>query len=221
MSVGADIMLPTYQEIYNSLAMRHGERLQNKLSRAKVAVCGLGGLGSNIAFCLARAGVGHIGIFDFDIVDISNINRQQYFLEQIGQYKTDALCDNLKRINPYCEITKANIRLNESNIARTLNFANIICEAFDNPDAKAELVNCVLENFPEKYLIAASGMAGLGSANTITTRKVSKRFFVCGDGESDVSDGIGLVSSRVMVCAAHQAHKVIEIINENFQEEQL
>ncbi|MBO7421167.1 MAG: sulfur carrier protein ThiS adenylyltransferase ThiF, partial [Spirochaetaceae bacterium] len=88
----------------------------------------------------------------------------------------------------------------------------VICEAFDNAEAKAMLVNTVLENMPEKFLVAASGMAGYDSGNLITTRKVTKRFFVCGDGKSDVNDGIGLVSSRVMICAAHEAHAVIRII---------
>lgn len=212
-------MIPTKEEIYSSLAQRHGIELQSKLLKAKTAVCGLGGLGSNIALCLVRAGVGQIRIIDFDRVDISNINRQQYFLEQIGQYKTDALYENLKKINPYCEIVKTTVRLTEENIPEILADDDIICEAFDDAEAKAELVNCVLERFPEKYLIAASGMAGLSSANAIRTRQITKRFYLSGDGESDISHGIGLVSSRVMVCAAHQAHKIIQIINGDFQEE--
>ncbi len=213
-------MIPTYEEIYSALAERHGAELQKKLSSARTAVCGLGGLGSNIAVCLVRAGVGHVRIIDFDRVDISNINRQQYFLEQIGQYKTDALYEILKRINPYCEVVRTNVRLNEKNIPEILASEDVICEAFDDPESKAELVNCVLERLPEKYLIAASGMAGLFSANAIKTRKIAKRFYLSGDGESDVSEGTGLVSSRVMVCAAHQAHKAIQLINEEFQEEQ-
>ena len=70
---------------------------------------------------------------------------------------------------------------------------------------------------PDKYIIAASGMAGLGSANSIKTRKVSNRFYLCGDEVSDVKDGIGLVSSRVMLCAAHQAHTVLRIIANEFE----
>lgn len=210
-------MIPTREEIYSVLAERHGAELQKKLFSARTAVCGLGGLGSNIAVCLARAGVGHIRIIDFDRVDISNINRQQYFLEQLGQYKTDALYEILKKINPYCEIVGTTVRLTEENIPEILASEDIICEAFDCPEAKAELVNCVLERFPEKYLVAASGMAGLSSANTIRTRRITKRFYLSGDGESDISEGTGLLASRVMVCAAHQAHKVIQIINEDFK----
>lgn len=209
--------IPAQEEIYHALEERHGSELQKRLSETSVAVCGLGGLGSNIAIALARAGVGHLHIIDFDKVDISNINRQQYFINQTGQYKTDALYDNLLKIMPYCDIKKTCEKLTESNICEILGNDNIICEAFDNAEAKAELVNCVLEKMPEKYLVSGSGMAGFSSANIIKTKKITGKFYICGDGKSDISDGMGLVASRVMVCAGHQAHMVIRIINENFE----
>lgn len=211
----ADTDIPSYQEIYHVLEERHGAELQKKLSCASVAVCGIGGLGSYIAISLARAGIGHLHIIDFDKVDISNINRQQYFIDQLGQYKTDALYDTLKRIQPYIDVKRTCIRLTENNISHILKDDDIICESFDNAEAKAELVNCVLENMPEKYIVSGSGMAGLSDANKIQTRQITKRFYMCGDGESDIADGMGLVSSRVMVCAGHQAHKIIQIIKES------
>lgn len=206
--------IPSREEIYRALEERHGAELQKKLAEASVAVCGLGGLGSNISISLVRAGIGRLHIIDFDRVDITNVNRQQYFLEQLGQYKTDALKNTLERINPYCEIVTDCVKLTSENIARILASDDIICEAFDKAENKAGLVNCVLENMREKYIVAASGMAGIDSADKIRTRKIMKRFYVCGDFESDIADGMGLVSSRVMICAAHQAHKVIQIINE-------
>ena len=209
-------MIPTKEEMYAALEERHGKELQKKLSETSVAVCGLGGLGSNIAISLARAGVGKLHIIDFDKVDISNLNRQQYFPEQLGMYKSDALYDTLKRIAPYCEIKKDCVKLDDDNIPRLLADEDIIVEAFDRADQKAMLVNCVLETMPEKYLVAGSGMAGLASSNTITTKRVSKRFYICGDGVSDVNDGMGLVSSRVLICAGHQAHAVIRIIAGEF-----
>jgi len=205
-------VIPTKEEMYAALEERHGAELQRKLSEASVAVCGLGGLGSNIAIALARAGVGKLHIMDFDRVDISNLNRQQYFPEQLGQYKADALYDTLKRIAPYCEIVKEQVKLDESNIPKLLADDDIIVEAFDKADQKAMLVNCVLEELPEKYLVSGSGMAGIASSNMITTKKITKRFYICGDGVSDVADGMGLVASRVLVCAGHQAHAVIRII---------
>ena len=212
----ADTVIPTKEEMYAALEERHGAELQKKLSAASVAVCGLGGLGSNIAISLARAGVGKLHIIDFDKVDISNLNRQQYFPEQLGMYKSDALYDTLKRIAPYCDIVRECIMLDADNIPKLLADDDIIVEAFDRADQKAMLVNCVLENMPEKYLVSGSGMAGIAPSNMITTKRVAKRFYVCGDGVSDVNDGMGLVSSRVLICAGHQAHAVIRIIADEF-----
>lgn len=209
-------MIPTKEEMYAALEERHGKELQKKLKEASVAVCGLGGLGSNIAAALARAGVGQLHIIDFDKVDISNLNRQQYYPQQLGMYKSDALYDTLKRIAPYCDIRKDCVKLDAENITKLLADADIIVEAFDKADQKAMLVNCVLENMPEKYLVSGSGMAGIAPSNMITTKRVTKRFYVCGDGVSDVNDGMGLVSSRVLICAGHQAHAVIRIIADEF-----
>lgn len=204
--------IPSREEMYSALEQRHGAENQRRLEAASVAVCGLGGLGSNIAIALARAGVGHLHIIDFDRVDISNLNRQQYFPEQIGMPKTEALRATLQRIAPYCDIRADLVRLAEENIPSLLGGADIVCEAFDKADQKAMLVNFVLEKMPEKYLVAGSGMAGFGTSNSIVTRRIAKRFYLCGDGVSDIADGIGLVSSRVLVCAAHQANAVIRII---------
>ena len=209
-------LIPTKKEWNKALRERHGEKLQTKFSSATVAICGLGGLGSNIAISLARAGVGKLILIDFDKVDITNLHRQQYKAKQIGLNKTDALFENLREIAPYVELETHSERITEENAAGMLQDADIICEAFDSAECKAMLVNLVLETMPDKYIVVASGMAGMGSANTIQTRKVSKRFFICGDGESDVSEEGSLVSSRVMLCAAHQAHTVLRILAEQF-----
>ncbi|MBQ8927267.1 MAG: sulfur carrier protein ThiS adenylyltransferase ThiF [Oscillospiraceae bacterium] len=205
-------MIPTREELYAALEERHGAALQEKLSCAQVAVCGLGGLGSNIAVALARAGVGTLRLFDFDRVDISNLNRQQYFIDQLGMYKTEALVQTLRRIAPYSEITAVNVRLTEENIPELLADVPIVCEAFDKADQKAMLVNTVLTRLPHAYLVAGSGMAGLESANAVRTRRVTKRFYLCGDEHSDIADGLGLVSARVAACASHQATMVIRLI---------
>ena len=190
---------------------------QNAFESATVAICGLGGLGSNIAFALARAGVGKLILIDFDSVDITNLHRQQYKINQIGVRKTDALKENLWEIAPYVTIETHSVRISENNAEALLEKADIICEAFDDADCKAMLVNLVFERMPEKYLVAASGMAGMDSANAIQTRRISKRFYLCGDGTSDVSEAGSLVASRVMLCAAHQAHTVLRILTEQFE----
>ena len=210
-------MIPSKEEWIKAFNDRHGIELQKKISSTTVAVCGLGGLGSNIAIALARAGIGKLILIDFDKVDITNLHRQQYKASQVGMYKTEALRENLKEINPYLETEIQTVCVTKENAKELLKECDIICEAFDNAECKAMLTNFVLEEMPDKYLVAASGMAGMGSANSIHTRKVTKRFYLCGDEISDVKDGIGLVSSRVMICAAHQAHTVLRIIAEEYE----
>ena len=209
--------IPSKEEMQRTLEARHGKELQAKFTGSTVAICGLGGLGSNIAVALARAGGGRLILIDFDRVDISNLHRQQYQADQIGLYKTEALTENLKRIAPYVEIISYTVRITAENFQKLLQDADIICEAFDDAEAKAMLVNGVLEQLHTKYLIAASGMAGLGSANSIKTRRVMERFYLCGDGVSDVGDDIGLVAPRVMLCAAHQAQMVLRILSGNYE----
>ena len=209
--------IPTRAELQQALEARHGARLQHKFTNGTVAICGLGGLGSNIAVSLARAGVGTLILIDFDRVDVSNLHRQQYKAAQVGQCKTAALAENLREIAPYLTVVTHTERITEENYARLLCEADIICEAFDNAEAKAMLANAVLETMPDKYLVAASGMAGLGSANAIRTRKITKRFYLCGDEVSDVAETTGLVSARVMLCAAHQAHMVLRILAEQYE----
>ena len=195
-----------------ALIARHGQELHDRFSSATAAICGLGGLGSNIAIALARAGIGRLILVDFDRVDITNLHRQQYKAEQIGEYKTEALAANLLEISPYTEVKGVTEKVTEDNFLELLEGADIVCEAFDNAEAKAMLVNGVLQKLPECYLVAASGMAGMGSPNRIETRRITDRFYLCGDGVSDVEETMGLVAPRVMLCAAHQAQTVLRIL---------
>lgn len=210
-------LIPTKEEWNKALYERHGEDVQKKFSAATIALCGLGGLGSNIAISLARAGIGKLILIDFDQVDITNLHRQQYKANQIGMDKTDALSENLKEIAPYIGIESHTVRITEDNAVELLKDADIICEAFDNAECKAMLTNLILETMPNKFLVAASGMAGFGSANSIRTRKITSRFYLCGDEESDVQSVGSLVASRVMLCAAHQAHTILRILAEQFE----
>lgn len=194
----------------SALETRQGAENVAKLQGATVAVCGLGGLGSNVAISLARAGVGKLILIDFDCVDVTNLHRQQYKASQVGVAKAVALPENLREIAPYIELESHQVRVTEENVMELVGKADVVCEAFDNAEAKAMLVNAALEN--GKVLVAASGMAGFGDANSIQTRKVSKNFYLCGDGVTDVNDGVGLVAPRVMACAAHEAQTVVRII---------
>lgn len=202
----------TEKEWTDALISRNGEELHKRFSSATVAVCGLGGLGSNIATALARSGIGKMLLIDFDCVDVTNLHRQQYKASQIGRYKAEALAENLLEIAPYTEIHTVTVKITEENFAELLKETDIVCEAFDHAESKAMLVNGVLEQLPHCYLVAASGMAGMNTPNTIRTRKIMKRFYLCGDEVSEAADSIGLVAPRVMLCAAHQAHTVLRIL---------
>ena len=187
----------TFEEYENALKQRHGERIHNILSHSSVAIAGLGGLGSNIAMYLARAGVGHLHLVDFDKVDITNLNRQQYDIADLGTLKTDALTKNIKRFNPFIEITSQCVKVNEDNAAEIFGGYKIVCEAFDKAENKAMLVN---------------SMAGFGSSNTIVTRKINDRFYLCGDTKSDMNDGLALAAPRVAICAAHEANMILRLL---------
>ena len=210
-------MIPSKEEWSEALIGRHGMELHKRFSSATVAICGLGGLGSNISISLARAGVGKLILIDFDRVDITNLHRQQYKANQIGRYKTDALKENLLEIAPYVEIKTITEKITEKNFSHLLQDANIICEAFDNAEAKAMLVNGVLEHMPNCYLVSGSGMAGMDTPNTIKTKKITKKFYLCGDEVSDVATSAGLVAPRVMLCAAHEALTVLRILAEKYE----
>ena len=195
--------------------MRHGKELQQKFTSACVAICGLGGLGSNVAISLARAGVGKLILIDFDKVDISNLHRQQYNVSQLGMYKTDAMKQTLSEIAPYCEIVTHTEKITEDNLSLIAD-CDIVCECFDNAECKSMLVNGVAEQYPDKYIISASGMSGLHTGNTIQTKSLGKKLYICGDGMSDVNSDRTLFAPRVMLCAAHQANTVLRIIAGKF-----
>ena len=213
-------MIPGKEEWLAALTRRHGAELQQRFTAATVAICGLGGLGSNIAIALARAGIGKLILIDFDRVDIANLHRQQYKADQIGLYKTEAMRAHLQQIAPYTQVLAITAKVSEGNAAHLLKDACIVCEAFDDAQAKAMLTNSVLEQLPDCFLVAASGMAGMGPPNSIRTRRIAKRFYLCGDGSSDVADAVGLVAPRVMLCAAHQAHTVLRILAGEFDVEE-
>ena len=201
----------TKEVLQEELVTRCGSVAVEKLQAARVAVVGLGGLGSNIAILLTRMGISHLHLIDFDKVDVSNLHRQQYFLEQVGLCKTEALASTLRKINPYINLKLSCVKLGEHNLEELLKDEAIICEAVDKAETKALLVNEVLESFTDKVMVAASGMAGLGEGNLIQARRISKNLYLCGDGVSDCNDE-SLYAARVALCAAQQAHLVQRII---------
>lgn len=182
------------------------------LQKVRVGIAGLGGLGSHIAVFLARSGVKHLHLVDFDRVDKSNLSRQHYFMRDIGRLKTQALAEQLLAINPALEIKAENVKLTETNTAAVFKDDFIICEAADRPETKAMLVNTLLSAYTDKYVIASSGLAGVGRSNDIKTRKIGKNFYLCGDGKSGIETCGRLAAPRAALCAAHAANLALALI---------
>jgi sulfur carrier protein ThiS adenylyltransferase len=194
------------------LRERHTSEIHDAISKARIGIAGLGGLGSNIAMMLIRAGVSEMVIADMDIVEISNINRQNYYLEQIGKAKTDATEETLKKINPYALIESHNVKLDRSNVPAIFKGCDVVCEAFDVPSEKAMFINTILEKCPGTKVVSGSGMAGLGRSNQIITKKIFRDLYICGDGIDMEDVKGGLMSPRVNICAGHMANTVISLI---------
>lgn len=203
---------PTADELEALLMARHTPGVHERIRTASVGIAGVGGLGSAVAVALARIGVGTLILADFDIVEPSNLNRQQFFVDQLGLPKVTALADNLRRINPYVKLEVHHVRLTAENIAAIFTNARVLVEAFDRPDQKAMLVESFRSRCPGRPVVAASGLAGFGPANSVQTRRAGRDFFLVGDGSSAAGPGEGLMAPRVGVAAHHQANAVLRLL---------
>lgn len=204
--------MPSEEELEALMMARHTPGVQAHIKHGRVGIAGLGGLGSQIAFALARLGVGTLVLVDFDVVEPSNLNRQQYFIDQIGMAKVEALKITLNRINPYISLLTHNIILSPENIGPIFADVDIVVEAFDRADMKVMLMNTISERYPDTYLIAASGLAGYEDSNTIQTIRFSSRIFIVGDQKTAAQPGTGLMAPRVGIAAHHQANLVLRIL---------
>lgn len=183
-----------------------------RLKASHVALVGCGGLGSNAAVMLVRSGIGELTLIDFDTVDESNLNRQHFFRDQLGRPKTSALAKTLLRIDPEVTLTLHQVCATAENLVGLVTGADVVIEAADRAEVKAMVANVLLRQLPGVPLVSASGLAGFDSANTIVTEEVAEGFYLVGDHESDVRRQLPLLSSRVMVAAAHEAHMAIRIL---------
>lgn len=204
--------LPSKEEMEAQLVARHTPKVHEKIKKVSVGVAGLGGLGSNAAVSLARIGIGRLLLVDFDVVEPSNLNRQQYFVKHIGMKKTDALKEIISWCNPFVKVETLDTFIDESNVVDIFKDVDMIIEAFDNPVSKAVLTNAVLTKMKDKKIVAASGMAGYFSSNTICTTKINDRFYLVGDRENGAQPGNGLMAPRVSIAANHEANAVLRII---------
>lgn len=204
--------MPEEAELAAMLAARHTPYVYDKVRQGRVAIAGLGGIGSNVAAMLARTGVGHLLLVDFDVVEPSNLNRQCYFVSHLGLPKVEAMERQIRQINPFISVECRCVKVDESNVEELFNGYDVVCEAFDDPKSKAMLVNQVLEKLPNSTVVASSGMAGYESCNSIRTVRRMRTLYVCGDFESEAAVGNGLMAPRVQVCAGHQANMILRLL---------
>ena len=203
---------PSPEEFESLMMARHTPGIHQKIKKSVVGIAGLGGLGSAIAIALARIGVGRLILVDFDVVEPSNLNRQQYFIHQIGMPKVEALKKNIAIINPYVKVQTYQKKIDRNNAERIFEEAEVVVEAFDRADEKAMLINTVSEKMPDKYIVAASGVAGYGENNEIKTVRFSSKIFIVGDHKTAAQPGVGLMAPRVGIAAHHQANTVLRIL---------
>jgi sulfur carrier protein ThiS adenylyltransferase len=186
--------------------------IKSHLSKFKVGIAGAGGLGSNCAVALARSGVGTLIISDFDIVEKSNLNRQYYFTDQVGMLKSDALKDNIARINPDTFVVALRLKLDAVNIPEVFKGCDLVIEAFDRSDMKEMLIETMQKKMLGTPLIVGSGLAGWGKSDSVRFRKIDDTLFVCGDESTEVSDTMPTLAPRVGMVANMQANVAIEIL---------
>lgn len=204
--------LPPKEDYFEMVTLRNTPGIQETLKKATVGIAGIGGLGSNVAVHLARAGVGHLVVADFDLVDPSNLNRQNYYTRHIGMKKTEALADILFNINPYIQLTPHHTYLDSTNIRPLFKDVTVMVEAFDRAENKSLLIDEWTPLLSQIPLVSASGMAGMGPSNEIRTRRLGENLYIVGDLTSDYESGHGIMSSRVILCAAHQSNAVLRLL---------
>ena len=204
--------MPGREVLKAMIASRNSPELNAALAGGCVGVAGLGGLGSNIALSLARTGVAKLVLADFDVVEPSNLNRQQYFVRHIGMKKTDALKELIAEVNPFVEVVTHDVTLTAANVAEIFAPCGVICEAFDNVAGKAMMVNEAGASLRDKKIVGASGMAGYFSSNLIKTVKFARNVYLCGDLQNAAGVGQGLMAARVAICANHEANLAIRLL---------
>lgn len=203
---------PTAEEMERLLYARHTPGIHDRIKKSSVGIMGLGGLGSMVALALARIGVGHLLLVDFDLVEPSNLNRQNYFIDQIGLKKTEALRANLSRVNPYLRIETVDTVLTEQSIPTIFAKVDVLAECFDSAEMKAAALRCALTVLKGRPFVGASGLAGYGDNNLILTSKIREGVYLVGDRETAARQGEGLMAPRVGIAAHHQANQILRLL---------
>jgi len=200
-------MTDPFETMYSAHKPEELEIWQN----STVGIAGAGGLGSNIAIALTRAGIGKIIVADFDVVNPSNLNRQQYYSDQIGMLKVLALQINIARIGANTELVIHPIRIVPENVSVVFREAQVMIEAFDSAEQKQMLLETWINANPDKPYIGASGLAGVGGNELITTESFGN-VHIIGDGSSELCPPFSPLAPRVAVVANMQANLCLELL---------
>ncbi len=204
--------IPTPAEMDYLLSSRHSPGVHKIIKKSTVAILGLGGLGSAVAGAMAKIGIGKMLLSDYDVVEPSNLNRQHYFVDQIGMQKTRALKDNLLRMNPSLSLELIDKQLTEEILPHLFRNVDVLIECFDNPVMKAATFRSALTKMENVSYIGSSGMAGFGDNNIITTRMLRQGMYIVGDDTSAARPGMGLMAPRVGIAAHHQANQALRLL---------
>lgn len=203
---------PSAAELEALMVARHTPGVHGRLKSSIVGIAGLGGLGSAVAVALARIGVGRLVLADFDVVEPSNLNRQQYFVDQIGMPKTEALAASLRRIQPWGRHDMHPVRVTPENLASIFGGVHVMVEAFDRADQKLMLLEGFAQAFPSVPYVGASGLAGHADEASMRVHRAGVRVFIVGDLVSAAQPGRGLMAPRVGVAAHMQANLVVRLL---------
>jgi sulfur carrier protein ThiS adenylyltransferase len=209
--------IPKSVELEALMIARHSPGVHERVKRAIVGIAGLGGLGSSVSIALARMGIGTLILADHDVVEPSNLNRQQYFIDQIGLAKIDAMKKILARINPYVKVEVHKVILDRKNIPKIFKTAGIVVECFDRAEEKTMIMETLAEFMPDVYVIGASGLAGYGDSNSVQTQRIGEKIFIIGDMEKAAGPGQGLMAPRVGIAAHHQANLAVSLLIDPIQ----
>lgn len=183
---------------------RQDPEINKILENSRVSILGCGGLGSNIAMTLARCGVGELHLYDFDKVEYSNLNRQNYKISDLGKSKVFETKRLIEETIPYTKVIANELMISEENLDEIIGKNDIFIEAFDKKEMKSLVFDYFLGK-KDKKLVMASGLSGLGNFCDIKIKEIENITMV-GDFKSTPDEGlyapyIGIVSNLEALCA--------------------
>ncbi|XXJ20207.1 sulfur carrier protein ThiS adenylyltransferase ThiF [Desulfovibrio caledoniensis] len=193
--------------VEQGIAAHIGEENLARLQSVTIGIAGCGGLGSNCAMHLVRSGFTRFVLVDFDRVEFSNLNRQAFFRDQVGQYKAEALAVNMRAVNPDLDLDIYVERVDVARVKKLFGDCDAVVEAFDRAAAKKRLVEALLPL--GRLVVSASGIGGCGDGDALATRKVRDNFYLIGDGVTECSLDTPPLSPRVGIAAAKQADVIL------------